>query len=128
MEKIKVGQLHFPEHISQYVKKEIVSFYNVVSLSIIVNDIHLFGSQFDGTNHKWSDIDIVLVSEEFELMQNIDIKIFVLKSKITAKVKKIQCIPVKKARWTEPYGFLLHVKKNGVSLIKYNGDEDDNII
>ena len=74
----------------------------------------LFGSLVDGTLHEWSDIDLLLVSDQFgdNIFENLK-----LYSKVNIKYPIIEVHPYPTANYIEGDDFILSISKKSIEII-----------
>ena len=81
--------------------------------NINIKKVILFGSMARGTNHKYSDIDILLVSDQFTENTFLNWKILV---PINIKFLDIEPHPYPTDYFEKSDPFIEHIKKTGIEI------------
>lgn len=92
--------------------KELV---DLIKTEIAVNGIYLFGSYANGKAHEYSDIDLALVSDDFEGIRFYDkkrINKYLLKTTTDFEIH-----PYKTEEFTEDDPFVAEILKTGIKII-----------
>ncbi len=106
------------------VAKHIFDFVWSLSNQISISAVILFGSQVTGTAHKWSDIDLAIISPEFENRSRFYRKAFLTRVAISTNATKIQAVGYSLSEWSSNRldGFAMIVKKTGISILSFPGN------
>jgi predicted nucleotidyltransferase len=101
------------------IAEDILSFTNALSKEINVRQVILFGSQATGKAHKWSDIDLVVISDDFESRSRAWRKSTLSRIAIRAKTFAIQAMGFSSNEWssTKPIDFAGIIKAYGLVVL-----------
>ena len=100
------------------VKKDIACFINEAKKHIVVEGIILFGSSVNGKNSKWSDIDLAIISKDFNKMTPFKRMVYLGKIAWQAKTTQIEAFgytPEEYAK-SSPTDFISEIKRTGKVL------------
>lgn len=103
------------------IAKQIFDFIWSLSNRIAISEVILFGSQANGTSHLWSDIDIAVISQEFENESKFYRKSFLTRIAISTNATKIQAVGYSVSEWSSNRleGFVRIVKNTGISILSF---------
>jgi predicted nucleotidyltransferase len=104
------------------VTKCIFDFVSRLLNQIVIHQVLLFGSHASGKAHAWSDIDIAIISPEFEQKSRFVRKSFLAKAAIEANASKIQAIGFTPSEWSSQgmKGFSRIVKSTAITIMSFN--------
>ena len=114
------------DKINDKILEKIKKFIEKINESQIhINDLYLFGSSAKGTNDKYSDIDIAVISRDFEGIRFYD-KQKLFDAVISTDVN-IEPLTFKPEDFNEDNPIVHEIKKNGINLkylYQYSFNED----
>ncbi len=84
------------------------------SSGLTFTKVLLFGSAATGSTHEWSDIDLLLISDQFSDNIFDNLKLY---SKINIKYPSIETHPYPTNSYQEGDDFIEEVSKNGIDII-----------
>ena len=103
------------------IEKKIRDLYKVISDKIKIDGIYLFGSYAKGTQHKYSDIDIAVLSQEFEGIRFIDgskiSRIIINETYPELPFVDFEIHPYKTEEFTEENPFVAEILRTGIKII-----------
>jgi uncharacterized protein len=100
------------------IKKDIERFIKEAQKHIDVDSVILFGSSVNGKNRKWSDIDLAVVSKDFNKMTPFKRMVYLGKIAWNAKTTQIEAFgytPEEYAK-SSPTDFISEIKRTGKVL------------
>ena len=101
------------------VKKSILRTIKYLQKQIYITEVILFGSYASGTPHKYSDIDIAVISPDFE-KKDLSFKADIFsKAKINGSIDvDIHPFTDKSLKEARPTNFIGHIVKTGTVIFK----------
>jgi predicted nucleotidyltransferase len=101
------------------VKKSVLKTIKFLQKQIIITEVILFGSYAAGTPHKYSDIDIAVISPDFE-NKDLSFKADIFsRAKISCSIDvDIHPFTVKSLKNARPTNFMGHILKTGTVVFK----------
>ena len=103
------------------IEKKIRDLYTLISRQIKIDGIYLFGSYAKGNPNKDSDIDIAVLSKEFEGIRFIDgskiSRIIIDETYPDLQFVDFEIHPYKTEEFTEDNPFVAEILKTGVRII-----------
>lgn len=83
--------------------------------NINILKVFLFGSQANGTAHDWSDIDLAVVSDDFQGMRFYDNE-KIMRAKLNTSYD-LEIHPFRPEDFTDDNPFVLEILKTGIRII-----------
>jgi len=87
---------------------------------LLLDGVYIYGSYINGNPTRWSDLDVVVVSKDFEKMEKTDRVSLIRRIKINNSLRELEVKGVSSAQWERGFGFLGKVKRMAISYI-YRG-------
>jgi len=107
--------------VRENIEKEIRSFYKRISKKIKIDGIYLFGSYAKGNATEDSDVDIAVLSEEFEGIRFFDAtkisKIIIHETYPELDFADFEIHPYKTDEFTEDDPFVAEILKTGIRIV-----------
>jgi len=93
-------------------------FLTEVAKRISVKRVILFGSQLSGKANKWSDIDVAIISDDFQHMNSYERLVFLGKIAWSAKTTSIEALGLTEEEYrnVSPLDFLYEIKAKGTVI------------
>jgi predicted nucleotidyltransferase len=108
-------------HTQRDIEKKIRELYKLISDKIKIDGIYLFGSYALGKAHKYSDIDIAILSPDFEGIRFIDgsriSKIIIHETFPQMPFVDFEIHPFKTEEFTKDDPFVAEILKTGIKVI-----------
>lgn len=82
-----------------------------LQLRFNISAVYLFGSYVNGTPSLWSDLDVIVISKDFEPVDVTTRRFLIAVVKNERLIRGLDVKAVSELEWTQGFGFLGHVKK-----------------